>query len=162
MRGLKAFQGLRLGSASIRSLDAPLPSVQAVPLSLSVVVLAVVVLPLRSPPFRTKAFTTTRKPCTHACTMVPPDRSAQVLKERRPLRCHAATPGMRMLFSPKEVFLATLGSPMIPLGHKSMVGKCRPVTLQQVWAGGGRCWRAAPEYFVSPLHLVELSGECLL
>ena len=119
MRRLKAFQGLRLGSASIRSLDAPLPSVQAVPLSLSVVVvLAVVVLPLRSPPFRTKAFTTTRKPCTHACTMA--------------------------------------GSPTIPLGPASMAGNCRPVALQQVWAGGGRYWRAAPEYFASPLHLVAL------
>ena len=56
-------------------------------------------------------------------------------------------PGMRM-FEREKLSGIAWASPMIPLGLPSMVGNCRLVALQQVWAGGGSYWRAAREYVV--------------
>ena len=102
----------------------------------------------------------------HVPWLVPPDRSAQVLKERRPLRCHAATPGMRMFCAWKLVCI-TWGSPTIPLGPASMAGNCSPVALKQVWAGvagiGGTCpgifcFTASPRGTIRRILVV---AECL-
>ena len=59
-------------------------------------------------------------------------------------RCN---PGMRM-FEHGQLSGIACASRMIPLGLASTVGNCRTVALQQVWAGGGRYWRAAQEYVI--------------
>ena len=60
---------------------------------------------------------------------------------------HAITPGMRM-FEHGQLSGIACASLMIALGLASTVGNCRTVALQQVWAGGGRYWRAAQEYVI--------------